>query len=280
MRIILDQSAVLCFRLGGELDWRFLKSLSSRTIMFRSYGDALSDEYKWGRFATAMSYFHDHFKSSFSKIHELADGPFRDRGMTLQMYLREAEALKKHLEGHHTIEERYIFPELAKKMPSFAMDEQHLKSHEGIHDGLVRLSSLIHEFKENPSTYSPQRMRDCLDSFRDVLMKHLDEEVADLQPDNLKKYWTLEELERIPIPCFISILSKPTNGRTLPVLHLHLLTFFTSFPYRVYIWNTTAWSLTPSLRLSCFSSRLNTDKLRSRSVGEHGSSLYTVLFFT
>lgn len=30
-------------------------------------------------------------------------------------------------------------------------------------------------------------------------MKHLDEEVADLQPDNLKKYWTLEELERIPM---------------------------------------------------------------------------------
>ena len=30
-------------------------------------------------------------------------------------------------------------------------------------------------------------------------MNHLDEEVADLQPENLKKYWTLEELEKIPM---------------------------------------------------------------------------------
>ena len=30
------------------------KSLSSRTVMFRSYGDALSDEYKWGRVSVSV----------------------------------------------------------------------------------------------------------------------------------------------------------------------------------------------------------------------------------
>lgn len=30
-------------------------------------------------------------------------------------------------------------------------------------------------------------------------MRHLDEEVADLQGENLRKYWTLEEVERIAI---------------------------------------------------------------------------------
>ena len=30
------------------------KSLSSRTIMFRNYGDALSDEYKWGRVSVSV----------------------------------------------------------------------------------------------------------------------------------------------------------------------------------------------------------------------------------
>lgn len=33
------------------------KSLSSRTIMFRSYGDALSDEYKWGRVSVSVFFF-------------------------------------------------------------------------------------------------------------------------------------------------------------------------------------------------------------------------------
>ena len=43
----------------------------------------------------------------------------------------------------------------------------------------------------------------CADSshhfYRDVLMRHLDEEVADLSGENLKKYFTLEELDKIPM---------------------------------------------------------------------------------
>ena len=37
----------------------------------------------------------------------------------------------------------YIFPELAKKMPQFAEDEQHKKSHEGIHDGMYGPAFLV-----------------------------------------------------------------------------------------------------------------------------------------
>ncbi|KAL5523476.1 hypothetical protein ACEPAG_7649 [Sanghuangporus baumii] len=178
---------------------------------------ARDEERRWNKLAVTMETFHNYFKREFSQLYEvydnarqglikiysqkgkLADGSFANKGMSLQMYLRAAENLKKHLEGHHTIEERFIFPELAKKMPSFAEDEQHRKSHEGIHDGLVRLSTLIREFREEPSTYSPQRMRECFDSFKDVLMRHLDEEVEDLRGENMKKYWTLEELDKIPM---------------------------------------------------------------------------------
>ncbi|KAH8107477.1 hypothetical protein DFH11DRAFT_1691675 [Phellopilus nigrolimitatus] len=119
--------------------------------------------------------------------------------MSLTMFLREAESLKKHLEAHHTIEERFIFPVLAKRMPMFSDNEQHLKSHEAIHEGLARLSDLTNEFKSDPKTYSPTRMRECLDSFREVLMHHLDEEVHDLGAESLKKYWTLAEVDRILI---------------------------------------------------------------------------------
>lgn len=33
--------------------------------------------------------------------------------------------------------------------------------------------------------------------FRGVLMRHLDEEVKDLGAENMKKYWTLEEVDRM-----------------------------------------------------------------------------------
>ena len=40
---------------------------------------------------------------------------------------------------------------------------------------------------------------DLVAYYRDVLMRHLDEEVNDLRGENMKKYWTLEEVERIPL---------------------------------------------------------------------------------
>ena len=41
---------------------------------------------------------------------------------------------------HHTIEERHIFPILAKRMAMFQNDDVHLKSHEAIHHGQCRPS--------------------------------------------------------------------------------------------------------------------------------------------
>lgn len=96
---------------------------------------------------------------------------------------------------HHTIEEQHIFPVLALRMPSFKDDEAHIKSHHGIHEGMCLLSSgtrqvliriigldklgkLLQRYAEDPTTYSPTEMRQCLDSWREVLFRHLDEEVS------------------------------------------------------------------------------------------------------
>ncbi|KAI0733188.1 hypothetical protein C8Q72DRAFT_950055 [Fomitopsis betulina] len=157
------------------------------------------EEAKWNRLADHMQTYHSHFKVEFDKIYKLADGSFNDRGMPLQMYLRICDQLVKHLTAHHTIEERYIFPVLAKRMPEFRDDEKHLKSHHGIHDGLDRLSALISGWSKDAKTYSPVEMRSCLDSWRTILFEHLDEEVRDLSAENMQKHWKLEELDQIPM---------------------------------------------------------------------------------
>jgi len=157
------------------------------------------DERRWNRLADMMSRFHEYFKAEFNAVYEMADGSFSTRGMNLRMYLSEAGELKKHLTVHHTIEERHVFPVLAKRMPAFKDDEQHIKSHHGIHEGLDKLGALIEKWLAEPSTYDPKEMKECLDGWREVLFKHLDEEVEDLRGENMKKYWTLEEVERIMI---------------------------------------------------------------------------------
>ena len=46
--------------------------------------------------------------------------------------------------------------------------------------GLSNLEKLVEKWTETPSTYSPTEMRACLDTFREVLFHHLDEEVSEL----------------------------------------------------------------------------------------------------
>ncbi|KAJ7703144.1 hemerythrin HHE cation binding domain-containing protein [Mycena rosella] len=160
------------------------------------------EERRWNRLSETMSSFHNYFKQEFNTIYEqLADGSFSKRGLSLGLYLEMAKRLNSHLTMHHTIEERHIFPILAKRMPQFSTETEaaHIDSHKGIHTGLDELATLVVKFKTQPSSYSPAEMRACLDGFREVLFSHLDEEVSDLRGENMKKYWTLEELESIPM---------------------------------------------------------------------------------
>jgi iron-sulfur cluster repair protein YtfE (RIC family) len=159
------------------------------------------EERKWNKLGEKMSAFHEYFKEEFNTLYELADGSFTRRGLSLPRYLDTAKALNHHLTMHHTIEERYMFPVLGKTMPQFANndDAAHTAAHHAIHEGLVRLENLVEKWRETPSTYSPAEMQACLDSFRNVLFEHLDQEVADLRGENLKKYITLEILDSLPI---------------------------------------------------------------------------------
>ncbi|KAJ3803010.1 hypothetical protein GGU11DRAFT_389432 [Lentinula aff. detonsa] len=146
-----------------------------------------------------MKSFHDGFKEEFNTLYELSDGSFNKRGWSLGIYLESAARFNHHLTMHHTIEETYLFPLLGKRMKQFSESEGlHLKSHKGIHDGLERLEGLIQQYKSEPNTYDPTKMRASLDSFRDVLFSHLDQEVEDLRGDNLKNFFTLQEVESIP----------------------------------------------------------------------------------
>jgi hypothetical protein len=62
-------------------------------------------------------------------------------------------------------------------MPEFRPNEKHKNSHKKIHDGLDKVEEVVKEFKENPSAYKPEVLREALDSFREPLYTHLAEEV-------------------------------------------------------------------------------------------------------
>ena len=42
-------------------------------------------------------------------------------------------------------------------------------------------------------------MKEKMDSWGEVLWKHLDQEVETLGAENMRKYWTLDEMKRMPM---------------------------------------------------------------------------------
>jgi len=146
-----------------------------------------------------MHGFHSYLLSELNSIYNLADGKYTQRGMSLSQYLRQALEFRSHLEMHHNIEERYIFPVLAQRMSVFGDNAKHRNAHAIIHEGMNRLSALVGRYQRDPTIYSPVEIRDCLDSFRDVLVSHLAEEEKDLSGENMKQYYTLEEVDRLPM---------------------------------------------------------------------------------
>ncbi|EIW67380.1 hypothetical protein TREMEDRAFT_33693 [Tremella mesenterica DSM 1558] len=154
--------------------------------------------------AVRMDAFHSYFREEFSYIYINADGRFHTQGLSLSSFLRKAQGLSHHLDMHHKIEEIHIFPILAKKMPQFKVgvseSGEHLKSHKLIHEGLENYDSFLSTSLRNPSSYNPTALRAIMDSFKDVLFKHLDEEVKDLRGESMRAAgWTLEEFRRIVI---------------------------------------------------------------------------------
>ena len=81
----------------------------------------------------------------------------------------------------------YIFPILAEKMPQFAKEGAHLKEHEQIHKGLDEYVAYIKKCRKDGKNWEVDKMKSIMDSFRDILFKHLDHEVESLKGDELKK---------------------------------------------------------------------------------------------
>jgi hypothetical protein len=72
-------------------------------------------------------------------------------------------------------------------MPQFAKSGDHLKEHEQIHKGLDEYVDYIRKCRKDRKEWDGDKMKEIMDSFRDILFKHLDHEVESLKGENMKK---------------------------------------------------------------------------------------------
>lgn len=83
-------------------------------------------------------------------------------------------------------------------MPEFRKNVHLLKQHKEIHKGMDRLEAYLMDCRSGDKELRLDEMKKVMDSFGKVLWDHLDDEVRTLGADNMRKYWTLEEMRRLP----------------------------------------------------------------------------------
>lgn len=160
---------------------------------------------QYNRLAEHMNYFHEHFRQTWTTLHNAASTGRRPAGMSLKQYLDEGLAFISHLTTHHNIEESYIFPVLARKMPEFhpggkgKKAAELLQQHRDIHRGMDEMEAYLRRCRNREVELEMAVMKTKMDSWGEVLWKHLDQEVKTLGADNVRKYFTIEEVRRIPM---------------------------------------------------------------------------------
>ncbi|KAF1994453.1 hypothetical protein P154DRAFT_527087 [Amniculicola lignicola CBS 123094] len=154
---------------------------------------------EYNRMAEGMDYYHNHFRNTWNTLMRACEIGKRPSGMSIRQFLTLAEQLVSQLTMHHGIEERHIFPILARKMPAFRKELELLTQHKEIHKGLDKLSEYLDEVKSGERELRLSEMKEVMDGFGEVLWQHLDDEVRQLGAENMRKYWTVEEMRQMPM---------------------------------------------------------------------------------
>ena len=114
--------------------------------------------------------------------------------MSIRSFLAQGLQLCSQLTMHHTIEEQYIFPELATRMPIFAPQDHLIRQHEQIHEGLEKFEAYLKQCLYGEKEVRMEELKEIMDSFGEVLWTHLDLEVEMLGATNMRKYWSKDEI--------------------------------------------------------------------------------------
>jgi hypothetical protein len=92
-----------------------------------------------------------------------------------------------------------VFPQLAKRMPAFRRELELLSQHKEIHAGLEKLQEYLEECRNGGRELRLQELKVVMDGFGQVLWQHMDDEVKELGAENMRKYWSLEDMRRMPM---------------------------------------------------------------------------------
>ncbi|KAI0128679.1 hypothetical protein BJ170DRAFT_682464 [Xylariales sp. AK1849] len=158
----------------------------------------------YNNMAEHMEIYHNHFRQTWNLLWDACVANKRPSKMSAKDFITEGLQFIRHLTMHHDIEERYIFPVLAKKMPEFKAGKGNgaaelLRQHREIHKGMDGLEEYLKVCYMGEQLLELRVLKEKLESWGTVLWAHLDQEVKTLGAENMRKYWSVEEMRTMPM---------------------------------------------------------------------------------
>ncbi|KAJ5778766.1 hypothetical protein N7520_002012 [Penicillium odoratum] len=154
----------------------------------------------YNRLAEQMDAFHNHFRMTWNQLQDACTAAGkRPSGLSARQMIMMGLQFCSQLDFHHSIEEQHIFPVLAKRMPEFRKELELLTQHKQIHAGLEKLESYLEKCRSGEEDMRREEVKRLMDAFGEVLWTHLDQEVKTLGADNMRNYWSIQEVAKLPM---------------------------------------------------------------------------------
>ncbi|KZL64735.1 neutrophil cytosol factor 2 protein [Colletotrichum tofieldiae] len=158
----------------------------------------------YNRLAVRMEQFHEHFRHTWTMLYDAAITKRRPSNFTQEELIDAGIRFVDNLEGHHRVEETYIFPVLAKRMPEFRHNGRNQKAaelilqHEEIHRGMTAMREYLIACKDGIADFQFSILQQKMDSWGKTLWIHLEQEVKVLGVESMRQYWTMDEMTAFP----------------------------------------------------------------------------------
>ncbi|KAJ7170811.1 hypothetical protein C8R43DRAFT_1120546 [Mycena crocata] len=163
--------------------------------------------------AIDMSISHNMFIRGINAIYAQAEGITEEQVKPFSFFCIHFLGMLHH---HHHIEETLLFPFFETKLGLHTMDKN-VEQHAAFMDGLTDLETYLKAVQEGTATYKAATLIEKLNSFADILIEHLREEIATLESSRMREAFTKKELEDLEAALGKQILKEISLVTNLPM---------------------------------------------------------------